>query len=145
YRTATAEQADIFLCVNPGTDAALACGIMHVLFAEGFADRDYLGRHTDAPAELEAHLASRTPEWAAAICGVPAKDIRAFARLYGATRRSYSRAGYGFSRSRNGAAQMHAVTCLPTITGAWQHPGGGALYGQGAIYHWNKTLIEGLD
>ena len=145
YRTATAEQADIFLCVNPGTDAALACGIMHVLFAEGFADRDYLGRHTDTPAELEAHLASRTPEWAAAICGVPAEDIRAFARLYGATPRSYIRAGYGFTRSRNGAAQMHAVTCLPTITGAWKHPGGGALYGQGAIYHWNKTLIEGLD
>ncbi len=145
YRTATAEQADIFLCVNPGTDAALACGIMHVLFAEGFADRDYLARYTDAPAELEAHLASRTPEWAAAICGVPAADIRSFARLYGATPRSYIRAGYGFTRSRNGAAQMHAVTCLPTITGAWQHPGGGALYGQGAIYHWNKSLIEGLD
>ncbi|KZD04682.1 molybdopterin-dependent oxidoreductase [Oceanibaculum pacificum] len=145
YRTPTAEQADIFLCVNPGTDGALACGIMHVLFREGFADRDYLARYTDAPAELEAHLATRTPEWAAAICGVPAAEIEAFARLYGATKRSYIRAGYGFSRSRNGAAQMHAVSCLPAITGAWGHPGGGALYGQGAIYRWNKNLIEGLD
>ncbi|MCH2394050.1 molybdopterin oxidoreductase family protein [Oceanibaculum sp.] len=145
YRTATAEQADIFLCVNPGTDAALACGIMQVLFAEGFADRDYLARYTDVPAELEAHLARRTPEWAAAICGVPAENIRAFARLYGATPRSYIRAGYGFTRSRNGAAQMHAVTCLPAITGAWQHKGGGALYGQSAIYRWDKSLIEGLD
>ncbi|MBU0724494.1 MAG: molybdopterin oxidoreductase family protein [Alphaproteobacteria bacterium] len=145
YRTSTAEQADIFLCVNPGTDGALACAVMHVLFKEGFADREYLAKYTDAPAELEAHLATRTPEWASAICGVPVAEILAFARLYGATQRSYIRAGYGFSRSRNGAAQMHAVTCLPAITGAWKHRGGGALYGQGKIYHWNKTLIEGLD
>ena len=68
YRNETAKQADRFLCVRPGTDGALACAIMHVLFRDGHADRAYLEAMTDAPAELEAHLASRTPEWAEAIC-----------------------------------------------------------------------------
>jgi anaerobic selenocysteine-containing dehydrogenase len=145
YRTPTAEVADRVLLVRPGTDAALACAVMHVLFAEGFADRAYMARYTDDPAGLEAHLATRDPDWAAAITGVPAEEIRDFARLYGRTQRSFIRIGYGFSRSRNGAAQLHAVACLPAVTGAWQYRGGGALYGGSALYGLNKTLIEGLD
>ncbi|MGH8721687.1 MAG: molybdopterin-dependent oxidoreductase, partial [Burkholderiales bacterium] len=145
YRTGTAEQADMHLAVRPGTDAALACAVMHVLFREGYADRDYLARYTDAPAELEAHVATRTPEWAARITGLGADEIVAFARLYGKTRRSYIRIGFGFSRSRNGAASVHAATCLPAVTGAWRHPGGGALYSNGALYPLDMTLIEGLD
>lgn len=145
YRTPTAEVADHFLCVRPGTDAALACAVMHVLFKEGFADRGYMARYADCPEELERHLESRTPEWASAICGVPVDEIVAFARLYGQTRRSYIRVGYGFARSRAGASSVHAVTCLPTVTGAWQYPGGGALYSNGQLYGIDKTLIEGLD
>ena len=83
YRNATAEQADMHLALRPGTDGALACGVMHVLFKEGFADRDYLARYSDVPDELERHLASRTPEWAAAITGLKVEEILAFARLYG--------------------------------------------------------------
>ena len=83
YRTGTAEVADIHLMPRPGTDGALACAVMHVLFKEGFADRDYLARYTDVPDELEAHLQSRTPAWAEAITGVPAAAIVDFARLYG--------------------------------------------------------------
>ncbi|MEX2009484.1 MAG: molybdopterin-dependent oxidoreductase, partial [Dongiaceae bacterium] len=145
YRTGTAEVADLHLPLRPGTDAALACAVMHVLFAEGYADRAYLAKYSDAPDELEAHLATRTPDWAAAITGLEAQSIVEFARLYGRTRRSYIRVGYGFSRSRNGAANMHAVTCLPTVTGAWQYPGGGALYSNAGLYRLDKTLIEGLD
>jgi anaerobic selenocysteine-containing dehydrogenase len=145
YRTGTAEAADLHLMVRPGTDAALACGVMHVLFKEGYADRDYMTRYTDAPDLLEAHLASRGPQWASAITGVPEARIIEFARLYGRTKRSFVRLGYGFSRSRNGAAQMHAATCLPAVTGAWQYRGGGALYGSKTIYPLDKTLIEGLD
>jgi anaerobic selenocysteine-containing dehydrogenase len=145
YRTGTAEVADMHLMPKPGTDGALACAVMHVLFKEGFADRAYMAKYADAPAELEAHLRSRTPEWAAAISGVPAEEIVEFARLYGRTQRSYIRVGYGFSRSRNGSVNLHAVTCLPTVTGAWQYPGGGALYSNGGMYKLNKTLIEGLD
>ena len=119
--------------------------MMHVLFAEGFADRDYMARYADCPDALEAHLATRTPAWAAEITGVPEREIVDFARLYGATERSYIRVGYGFARSRNGSAAVHAVTCLPTVTGKWQYKGGGAFYSNRAIYHWDKTLIEGLD
>src|SRR5579875_1217432 len=139
------DQADIHLMLRPGTDGALACAVMHVLFKEGFADRDYLARYTDVPAELEAHLKTRTPEWASAITGLSVESIVDFARLYGRTKRSYIRIGYGFTRSRNGAQQMHAVSCLPAVTGAWKYPGGGALYGQTGLYPIDKTLIMGLD
>jgi anaerobic selenocysteine-containing dehydrogenase len=118
---------------------------MHIAFRDGHADLDYLARHTDFPADLRQHLSSRTPAWAAEITGVPLQAIEEFGTLYGTTKRSYIRAGYGFARSRNGAANMHAVTCLPSVTGAWQYEGGGALWSNRGMYHWNKTLIEGLD
>jgi len=145
YRTGTAQVADIHLAVRPGTDGALACAVMHVAFRDGFADREYMARYSDCPERLEAHLATRGPEWAAAITGLSVDAIVSFARLYCSTKRSYIRCGYGFSRLRNGAAQLHAVTCLPTVTGAWQHEGGGAFWNNRSIYHWDKTLIEGLD
>ncbi len=145
YRNRTAAVADMHLALRPATDGALACAVMHVLFAEGYADRDYMARYADCPDRLEAHLATRTPAWAAGITGLSEDEIVAFARLYGATKRSYIRVGYGFSRVRNGAANVHAVTCLPTVTGAWRHKGGGAFYNNKGIYGWDKTLIEGLD
>ncbi len=145
YRTDTAARADLHLAPRPGTDGALACAIMHVLFAEGLADWDYLRAYTDCPDELAAHVATRTPEWAAAITGLPASAIVDFARLYGRTKKSFIRCHHGFSRSRNGAVNMHAVSCLPAVTGAWRYRGGGAVYGQTALYPVDRTLIEGLD
>jgi anaerobic selenocysteine-containing dehydrogenase len=145
YRTATAEQADIHLAPLPGTDAALACAVMHVLFKEGYADRDYMARYTNDPGGLEAHLALRDPAWAARITGLWEDEILNFARLYGRTKRSYIRVGYGFSRSRNGAAQLFAVSCLPAVTGAWAHAGGGALYSNLGLIPIDLTLIEGHD
>ncbi len=145
YRTPTAEVADIHLAVRPGTDGALACGVMHVLFKEGYADRAYMAKYTDAPAALEAHLKSRDPAWAARITGLSEQEIVDFARLYGRTKRSFLRIGYGFSRSRNGSAQLFAATCLPAVTGAWQYRGGGALFAGAALYPLDRSLIEGLD
>jgi anaerobic selenocysteine-containing dehydrogenase len=145
YRTGTAERADLHLPVLPGTDAALACAVMHVLFAEGYADWDYLRQYTDAPDELAAHVAQRSPEWASAITGLPVADILAFARMYGQARAPFIRAHHGFSRQRNGAVSMHAVTCLPAVKGAWRQPGGGAIYGHTGLYPLDRTLIEGLD
>ena len=75
YRTGTAEQADVHLAVRPGTDGALAVGVMHVLFKEGYADWDYLRKYTDAPDELAAHVATRTPEWASKITGLSVEEI----------------------------------------------------------------------
>lgn len=145
YETGTMKQADIKLLIRPGTDGALACAVMHVLFREGYADREYLERYTDVPAEFEAHLQSRTPEWASSICDIPVAEIEAFARLIGQTKRTYFRLGYGFTRSRNGAVNMHAVTSIPAVTGAWQYEGGGALHSNSGMYKLNKTMIEGLD
>src|SRR5262249_47540124 len=87
----------------------------------------------------------RDPAWAAAITGCPVATIEAFARLVGERKLAFFRLGYGFSRSRNGAVNMHAASCIAAVTGAWQLEGGGAFHNNGAIYHWNKTMIEGLD
>ena len=145
YRSPTAAVADVHLAPRPGTDGALACAVMHVAFRDGYADRAYMARYTDCPDQLEAHLQTRGPDWAAAITGLSVRQIEDFAALYGRTQRSYIRCGYGFARSRNGAANMHAVTCLPSVTGAWQYEGGGALWSNRGMYQINKTLIEGLD
>ena len=145
YNNDTVKQADIKIILRPGTDGAFACAVMHVLFREGFADREYLARYTDCPAELEAHLRTRTPEWASAICGVPVEEIEAFARTVGQTRRAFFRLGYGFTRSRNGAAQMHAALCIPAVTGAWQYEGGGAFFNNYAIWKFDESIIEGHD
>jgi anaerobic selenocysteine-containing dehydrogenase len=141
----TMKQADMALLVKPGTDGALACAVMHVLFRDGYADWDYLNRYTDHPRELEQHLRTRDPVWAAAITGLPAAEIEAFAKLVGERKRTYFRLGYGFARQRNGTVNMHAASCIAAVTGAWRHEGGGAFHINNAIYHWNKRVIEGHD
>jgi anaerobic selenocysteine-containing dehydrogenase len=143
YENATMKQADLGLIVKPGTDGALACGVMHVLFRDGLADWPYLEKYTDDPKGLEAHLATRTPEWASSICGVPVADIEAFARLVGTTKKTFFRLGYGFARQRNGAANMHAAASIAAVTGCWQYEGGGAFHNNGAIYRLDKGLLEG--
>ncbi|MFK8078513.1 MAG: molybdopterin-dependent oxidoreductase [Granulosicoccus sp.] len=143
YRTKTAEKADIHLMLKPGTDAALACAVMHVLLEEGYADEAYMHEYTDVSDSFRMHIKTRTPGWAAGITGLSVDEIVRFARLYGQSKKSFLRLGYGFSRSRNGAVNMHAATCLPAITGAWQYEGGGALYSNGSIYDLDSTNIKG--
>jgi len=145
YMNGTMEQADLPVLIKPGTDGALACAVMHCLFRDGKADWDYLEKYTDAPRELEAHLRSRDPRWAAAITGAPVETIEEFARLIGERKRAFFRLGYGFSRSRNGPVNMHAASCIPAVTGAWQYEGGGAFHISADIFRLDKTLIEGLD
>ena len=145
YNNGTCAQADMALVLRPGTDGALACAVMHVLFRDGFANWPYLEKYTDCPRELEAHLKTRTPEWASRITGLTVAEIETFAKMVGVTPKTYFRLGYGFSRQRNGAHNMHAASCIASVTGAWQHEGGGAFHNNGAIYKWDKTLIEGLD
>lgn len=145
YRNGTMEQADIGICLKPGTDAALACAIMHVLFRDDYADWDYLERFSDRPRDFERHLRSRTPEWASEITGLEAAEIETFAKLIGTTPKTFFRLGFGFTRSRNGAVSMHAASCIPIVTGAWRQIGGGAFHSNNSVFHINKTLIEGLD
>jgi len=119
YDNPTMKQADLKLVLKPGTDAALACAVMHVAFRDGYADRDFMARMTDDPAGLEAHVASRSPAWAAGVTGLSIEEIEAFAKLVGETKRSFFRLGYGFTRSRNGAVSMHAALSVASVLGSW--------------------------
>jgi anaerobic selenocysteine-containing dehydrogenase len=145
YMNGTMRQADLPVLIRPGTDGALACAVMHCLFRNGKADWDYLDRYTDAPGELAAHVRTRDPAWASRITGCPAETIEAFARLVGENKRAYFRLGYGFSRSRNGAINMHAASCIAAVTGAWRFEGGGAFHNNGGIFHLDSSLIEGSE
>ena len=147
YHTPTVEQADLALIINPGSDGALALAVMNVLIRENLVDRAYLARYTDFDAETERHILARTPQWAAPITGLTAEAITAFARLYGNTAKSFIRVGFGFTRTRNGAAAMHAVSCLPAITGAWRHRGGGAFFLSFDKQQWrlDTSLINAAD
>ncbi|WP_407976276.1 molybdopterin oxidoreductase family protein [Brucella pseudogrignonensis] len=143
YANATVRQADMGIVLKPGTDGAFACAIMHVLFRDGLADWDYLNRYTDDPKGLEAHLETRTPEWAAEITGLSVEEIEAFAHLVGQTKRTYFRLGYGFTRQRNGAVNMHAAASIACVTGAFLHEGGGAFHSNSGIFKMDKREIEG--
>lgn len=143
YANATVRQADMGIVLKPGTDGAFACAVMHVLFRDGLADRDYLERYTDDPKGLEAHLQTRTPQWAAAITGLSVAEIEAFAHLVGQTKRTFFRLGYGFTRQRNGAVNMHAVASIACVTGAFQYEGGGAFHSNSGIFRMDKREIEG--
>ncbi|WP_273725387.1 molybdopterin oxidoreductase family protein [Brucella gallinifaecis] len=143
YVNATVRQADMGIVLKPGTDGAFACAVMHVLFRDGLADWDYLNRYTDDPKGLESHLQTRTPEWAAEITGLSVEEIEAFAHLVGQTKRSYFRLGYGFTRQRNGAVNMHAAASIACVTGAFQYEGGGAFHSNAGIFKMDKREIEG--
>ncbi|SBW13559.1 nitrate reductase subunit alpha [Brucella sp. 10RB9215] len=143
YANATVRQADMGIVLKPGTDGAFACAVMHVLFRDGLADRDYLQRYTDDPKGLEAHLQTRTPQWAAPITGLSVGEIEAFAHLVGRTKRTYFRLGYGFTRQRNGAVNMHAAASIACVTGAFQYEGGGAFHSNSGIFRMDKREIEG--
>lgn len=145
YDNATMKQADLGLIVRPGTDAALACAAMHIAFRDGYADRAYMAQYADDPAGLEAHLKSRTPEWAAAITGLSVEEIETFARLVGTTKKTFFRLGYGFARQRNGSAGMHAALSVATVLGSWQYEGGGAFHNNGDIFRLNKAELMGTS
>lgn len=143
YDNPTAKQADLKLILRPGTDGALACAVMHVLFRDNLADRDFMQRYTDDPVGLENHLRSKTPEWASEITGLGIEEIENFARLVGETNRTYFRLGYGFARQRNGAINMHAASCIASVTGAWKYEGGGAFHSNSGIFGLDKSEITG--
>lgn len=145
YMNDTMRQADVAVLLKPGSDGALACALMHIAFRDGFADRAYLTRYSDCPEELEAHLNDKTPQWASELTGLPASEIESLASIFKASPRAYFRLGYGFSRQRNGAVNMHAALSLATVLGSWQYEGGGAFHSNSGTFHWNKRMIEGLD
>ncbi len=127
YRSDTAARCDLHLAPWPGTDAALALGIAHVLIDEGLVDRDYVDRHVLGFEAFAQRAARYPPERAASICGIDAGALRDLARRYGSTRPAAIRLNYGVQRTHGGANAVRAIAALPALVGAWRDPAGGLL------------------
>jgi anaerobic selenocysteine-containing dehydrogenase len=145
YRSRTAREADTHLAPRPGTDGALALGVMHVLVALDLVDHDYIARATLGFTALARHLREWDPERVARITGVPAVAIVEFARRYGATRAAFIRLGIGLSRHDNGGMTCRTIACLPALTGAYAHPAGGALLSSTAAFGLDLVALERPD
>jgi anaerobic selenocysteine-containing dehydrogenase len=126
-RTRTARQADWHLPIRPGTDAALALGMAHVIVRDGLTDDDYITRHTVGFEALRERLQEYPPERVAEITGVDAEDVVRLAHLYATTQPAAIRVGVAVERHASGGQAVRAITCLPALTGAWRHVGGGIL------------------
>ncbi|MBL3614261.1 molybdopterin-dependent oxidoreductase, partial [Bacillus sp. RHFS18] len=123
HKNQTGRLADWFISIRPGTDAALALGIMHVLFDENLHDEAFLTEYTEGSDELKAHVKHYDPETVSAITGVKADDIRRLARMYGETSPSLIRIGNGIQHHDNGGMIVRTVACLPAVTGQWLNTG----------------------
>ncbi len=127
FASKTAKEADWHIAPKPGTDGALAMAMMNVIIEENLVDHDYVERYTVGYAELEERAKTCTPEWAADITGIPAEQIRLFAREYATTPPAAIRIGVALERNYGGSQAIRAVTSLPALIGAWRHVGGGIL------------------
>jgi anaerobic selenocysteine-containing dehydrogenase len=127
HRNRTARQADWYLPIRPGTDAALGLGLMRELIAAGLHEADFVERYTLGFAELRAACAPYTPERTAELTGLAPEDVVRLAHLYGGTKASFLRLGLGPTRRRNGGMVVRTLACLPALTGAWEARGGGFL------------------
>jgi len=125
YKTRTAACADWYLPINPGTDVALALGMMHVIIKENLYDADYVAKYTLGFDQLQLRVEQYPPERVAQWTGISADDIRKLAREYATTRPAAIRVNYGVQRSQNGGMAVRAITMLPCITGSWRQAGGG--------------------
>ncbi len=146
HRNRTGQWADWFIPIRPGTDGALALGLMHVLFAENLVQRDFLRLYTTGFEELEHFVQSAYPvAKVAAITGVPEQDIVQLARMYGTTHPSLIRIGNGLQHHDNGGMTVRTISCIPALTGAWLHKGGGAIKGNSGYARLNHSALERPD
>jgi len=145
YRTATAEKCHRHVAILPGTDAALALGMMHVLIRDGLIDRDYIDRYTVGFDGLAARALEFDPDRVASICGISAQEVMDLARLYGTTKPAAIRPNYGLQRHAGGGNAMRAIACLPALFGAWRDPAGGALLSSSGTYPIDSAALERPD
>lgn len=141
-RTKTASLADQHLRINPGSDLALALGLLHLLFANGQFDQEYLEAHSTGWTELRDTAQAYTPAKVAAWTGIPEADIVALAHAYGETKPSVIRLNYGVQRSERGGNAVRAIAMLPIVTGAWRHIGGGMQLSTSQAFNFNRTALE---
>jgi len=142
YRTRTAACADWYLPINPGTDAALALGMMHVIINKNLYDADYVSRYTLGFDELRLKVQEYTPEKVSRWTGISAADVQTLAVEYATGRPAAIRMNYGVQRSENGGTAVRAITMLPCITGSWKEVGGGLQLSTSGAYGLNEAALE---
>jgi anaerobic selenocysteine-containing dehydrogenase len=138
----TGAAADRHFFVNPGSDAALALGLMHVIFADKLEDAEFVAQHTRGADELRALAAQYPPERVEALTGMAREDVVALAREYGTTRPAMLRPGYGLQRSERGGMAMRLIMMLPAITGAFRELGGGIQLSTSQAFQLNRAGLE---
>ncbi|MHB1794434.1 MAG: molybdopterin-containing oxidoreductase family protein [Acidobacteriaceae bacterium] len=145
YKTRTAQAADWHLQIRPGTDSALALGMMHVLIAENLYDADYVARFTHGFEPLRDRAKEYPPARVAELTGLAADDIVRLAREYATATPSVIRMNYGVQRGQNGGAAVRAIAMLPCLAGAWKHLGGGLQLSTSGAFQFNKQALERPD
>jgi anaerobic selenocysteine-containing dehydrogenase len=149
YRSLTAEKCHMHIALLPGTDAALALGMMHVLIRDGLLDDDYIERYTVGFEQLKERAAEWTPARTAEVCGITTEEVVELARLYGATARAGEpaaiRVNYGVQRVRGGGMAVRNIACLPALVGAWRHPAGGMQLSTSGSFPSNKPWLQRTD
>ena len=144
-RTETADKCHQHIALMPGTDGALALGLMHELIVNDWLDQDYIDHHTEGWPALRTQALAWTPERTAAACGVTADEVRGLAREYAQARRAAIRLNYGMQRVRGGGSAVRLIAALPCLTGAWRHRAGGLLLSAGGWSPSQTDLLERPD
>lgn len=144
-RTRTAAQCDEWIGIRPGTDAALALGMMHVVLERGLQDDAYIAAYTHGFDALRERVREYPPERVAAITGLAPETIVSLGERYGRARAAFIRVNYGLQRHRGGGMAVRTIACLPALTGHWRHPGGGVQLSSSANFHFNKAALERPD
>lgn len=144
-RTRTAEQSDEHIPIMPGTDGALALGMMHIVLRDGLHDQDYIDRYTLGFEELKARVQEYPPAAVSKITGIPESAIERFTHEYAAASPQFIRLNYGLQRHAGGAMAVRNIFCLPALVGAWRHPGGGALLSSSGFFKFRTPALERPD
>ncbi len=146
FKSKTAARSDCWLPIRPGTDAALALGMMHILWRDGLQDEDYLNRYCLGYDQLRERASKEyPPEKVSSITGIAIGEIEKLAHDYGTIGPACIRINYGMQRHYGGGMAVRTITCLPAIIGAWRHPGGGAFLSTSKLYPFNATALERPD
>ena len=144
-RTRTAAQCDEWIAIRPGTDAALALGMMHVLLERGLQDDDYIASHTLGFDALRERVKEYSPERVSAITGIPPETIVSLGERYGRARSAFIRVNYGLQRHGGGGMAVRTIACLPALTGHWRRPGGGVQLSSSANFAFNTPVTQRPD
>jgi anaerobic selenocysteine-containing dehydrogenase len=141
----TGRTADRHFAIHPGSDLALALGLIHVILRESWQDEDYVRAHTNGFDDLACLTASYPPSRVSTLTGIPVEDIEGLARDYATIRPASIRVNYGVQRSERGGSAVRAIAALPVLTGAWREPGGGLQLTTSGAFEFNRPALERPD